>query len=319
MKARTALVVGTAVATLLAGAVPAVAGDRKREAKKQPAVVAPANDSFTTGTEVLEMPFEAEVNLRGASIEENEPMPSCSEAAATVWYRFSPLEDMHVVGTVSSSAPVGITIHSGADLATLTEVACATAAPEAHIAMPASAGTTYFVQVSVPKRRKDPVAFSLKVDTWRQREIANREFVVPVPAVDQASVVIDGKPRKDNPGIYDLTVKAGDVTVGPYGVDTNPVKLPPIHQELLRVDAQTVNVAITSSYRYDSAQGRCVLYQGEECVEMLPVASESSWYTGGEGSEAEVVVTLKITKNGKVLAERTVAVPYAGQVAGLLP
>ena len=317
MKARNALVVGTAIATLLAGAVPAVAGGRK--AKRTTAAVAPANDSFTMGTEVVEMPFEQVVDLRAASIEKNEPLPSCSDAAATVWYRFTAVEDMNIVGTVTSSFPAGIAIHSGSDLTTLSEVACATAAPEAHLAMPASAGTTYFVQVSVPKRRRAPVNFSLKVDTWRHAEVTSQELVVPVPAIDQATVVIDGQPRKDKPGIYDLTIKAADVTVGPYGIETNPVVLPPIHQELVKVSGQTVKVNLSSSYRYDSAQGRCVLYQGEECLHDLPVSGETNWYTSGEGSQAELVVTLKITKNDHLLAERTVTVPFAGQVAGLLP
>lgn len=319
MKARTALVVGTAVATLLAGAVPALAEDRKRPGRKTSAPVAPANDAFEMGTEVSEMPFETVVDLRRATVEESEPMPSCSETVATVWYRFTAVDDTNIVGAVRSDSPVGIAVHSGADLATLMEVACAPAATEAHIAMPASSGTTYFVQVSVPQRRKTPVEFSLKVDNWKQAEVVDHEFEVPVPAVDQAAVVIDGKPRADQPHVYDLTIKAADQTVGPYGIETSPVVLPPIHQELVRVKGQTVNVTLTSWYRYDSAQGRCVLYQGEECLQTLPVSSEASWYTQGEGSKAELVVSLKITKNDEVLAERTVAVPYAGQVAGLLP
>lgn len=319
MKARTALVVGTAVATMLAGAVPAVAGSKKREAKKTTAAVAPANDAFAMGTDVVEMPFSTTIDLRGASLEKNEPLPSCSQVAASVWYRFSPAEDINVLGTVVSRSPVGMAIYSGTDLATLSEVSCGAAAPEAHIAMPASAGSVYFVQVSVPKRSKAKVDFSLKIDTWEQRELVQQDLVVPVPAVDQAAVVIDGKPRANKPGIYDLTVKAGDVTVGPYGIETNPVVLPPIHQELVKVPGQTVKVSLTSSYRYDGAQGRCALYQGEECLKTVPVSGESSWYTGGEGSKAELVVTLTITHNDKLLAERTVSVPFAGQAGSLLP
>ena len=319
MKARTALVVGTAVATLLAGAVPALAEDRKRPAKKTATVIAPANDAFAMGTEVAELPFETTIDLRGASVEKSEPLPSCSEAVATVWYRFTPAQDMDVVGTAASAAPVGVAIHSGTDLSTLSEVACAPAAPDAHIALPATAGTTYFVQVSAPKPRKAPVEFSLKVDNWKQVDLLERELEVVVPAIDQAAVVIDGKPREGKRGIYDLTIQAGSQTVGPFGIETNPAELPAIHQELVKVEGQTVDVTLTSWYRYDSAQGRCVLYQGEECLQMVPVSSDASWYTGGEGSEAELVVSLKVTKNNNVLAERVVAAPFAGQLAGLLP
>lgn len=319
MKARTALVVGTAVATMLAVAVPAEAGNRKRQPKKAAPVVAPANDAFAAGTEILEMPFETVVDLRGSSLETSEPMPSCSEATATVWYRFTPTEDLNLVGSVASSSPVGVSIYSGADLATLSEVACAAAAPEAHIAMPATGGSVYFVQVSVPKRRPAAVEFSLKVDTWRHKELTRQNVVVPVPAVEQAAVVVDGKPRESNPNIYDLTIKAADVTIGPYGVETNPVTLPAIHQELLKVPGQTVDVSVTSSYRYDSAQGRCVLYQGEECLKRVPVAGDTGWYTGGDGAEAELIVTLTIKHNDRLLAERTVSVPFAGQVGSLIP
>lgn len=319
MKARTVLVVGTAVATMLAGAVPAVAGGRKREAKRSSAILAPANDAFATGTEIVEMPFEAAADLRGASVERNEPMPSCSKATATVWYRFTPAEDMNVVGSVTSSSPVGVAVYSGADLASLSEVACAAAAPEARIAMPATAASIYFVQVSVPKRRPARATFSLDVDTWRHKELAQHDVTVPVPAIDQAAVVIDGRQRAGNSKIYDVTIKAGDVTVGPYGLQTDPVALPAIHQELVKVAGQTVDVAVSSTYRYDSAQGRCVLYQGDECLKRVPVGGDSSWYVGGSGAEAEVVVTVTISRNDELLAQRTVSVPFAGQVASLLP
>ena len=319
MKTRTALVVGTAVATMLAGVVPAVAAGRKREARKSSPIVAPANDAFATGTEIMEMPFQAVIDLRGASLESSEPAPTCSKTAATVWYRFTVAEDVNVVGSVASKSPVGLAVYSGADLASLSEVACAVAAPEAHIAMPASATTVYFVQVSVPKRRSAPVEFSLDIDTWRHEELAQHKVTVPVPAVDQAAVVIDGRQRAGNSKIYDLTIKAGDYTVGPYGFETDPVALPPIHQELVKVAGQTVDVAVSSTYRYDSAQGRCVLYQGEECVKRVPVGGQSSWYTAGEGGEAELVVTITITRNENLLLQRTVTVPFAGQLASLLP
>lgn len=320
MKARAALVVGTAVATMLAGAVPAALADaRKGERKKPAAVTAPANDSFAMGIDVIEMPFESTVDLTEASLEKNEPAPSCSPATRTVWYRYAPSEDVNVLMDLSAKSPVSVAVHSGSDLATLSEVACAPAAPEAQLALPLTAGNVYFVQVAAQKARTGLVDLSLQVDTWRYEQLAQREVTVPVPTIDQSALVIDGKPREGKPGIYDLTVKAGGVTVGPYGLETDPVKLPAIHQELVKVPGQKVQVSITSSYRYDSAQGRCVLYQGDDCLASLPVSGQSSWYTGGDASEAELVVTLRVMRNDDLLAERTVTVPVAGQLLALLP
>lgn len=319
MNARAALAVGTAVVTLIAGALPAVAGSRKEESRKSTTAAPPMNDGFAAGTEVAEMPFANTVDMSRASLELSEPQPSCSTAMATVWYRFTAQDDLNMVATSSAVFPTGITVYTGSDLGALSEVTCAGASPESHAAFPASAGSVYFLQIAAGKRHKGFSDFSLKVDPWNNRELASQEFVVPVPMIDQAAVVIDGKPREMNPKIYDLTITAGENTVGPYGIETDPVVLPAIHQELVKVPGQNVTVTLTSTYRYDSAQRKCVLYQGEECVKALPLSGSPSWYTGGEGAQAELVVTLRITHNDQLLAQRTVTAPFAGQIGGLLP
>jgi hypothetical protein len=320
MNKKLALVVGTVVVSLVAGALPATAGGkgRTKERNKNASVPAPVNDSFATGTEIVELPFETATDMTAASVEVDEPQPSCSAAKATVWYKVAIASEQNLVAQAASQFPNAIAVYSGESLTTLSEVACA-AEGSTDLMWPASAGAIYFVQVAAPRGHKGVVNFGIEVDTWKSKLLYEDQHVVNVPAIDRAAVVIEGKPRASDPNIYDVTVTAADTTVGPFGVETDPVVLPAIRQELVKVPGQQIDVKLSSSYRYDSAQRKCLLYQGEDCASSLPVGSDTSWYTGDSGKQAELVVTVRIVANGTLLAERTVSVPFAGQAGGLLP
>ncbi len=317
MNKRAAVVVVTVVATLVAGSVPALAGKNNRTKSNRTTVVAPANDSFAAGTQITEMPFGSVVDFTSASIEAGEPQPTCSEAKATVWYSVTSASEQDLVAKSAAEFDNAIAIYSGPALAELTEVTCAAEGDSTEVAFPASPGAVYFVQVAAPKKHRGSLGFSLEVDPWKTETLKEEEFLINTPEIDQAAIVVDGKARETNRKIYDLTVTANETTIGPYGV-TTPVELPAIHQELAKVPGQEVELHLTSSYRYDKAQKDCRLYDGEDCIVGLPVTGDAGWYTEN-GSEAELIVTLRIVANGELLAERTVAAPFAGQVGGLLP
>jgi len=319
MNKKSALVVGIVVATLIAGALPADAGNKTRNRNKGTAVAAPANDSFAAGTQVAEMPFEASVNFTAASLDANEPQPSCSSAKSTVWYSVASDREQKLVVRAASQFPNAVAVYSGADLTHLSEVTCVAEGASNEVMFPAASDALYFVQVSAGKVHKGSLEFGMNVDTWETKTLLQDNYSVTVPDVDAPKVVIDGRPRANNPKIYDLTVTAADQTVGPFGLVTDPVKLPAIHQELSKVSGQKIDISLSSTYRYDSAQSDCRLYQGEDCSVGLPVTGDSDWYTDGSGAEAQIVVSIRIESDGKLLAEKTVAVPFAGQFGGLLP
>lgn len=317
MNKKTALVVGTVVAALVLGTVPAFAGGKSKERRKGRSVSAPANDSFASHAQITEVPFNSTVDFTGATLEADEPQPSCLAAEATVWYSVTSAREQKFVAKAVAEFDSAVAVYSGASLTELSEVSCAAGGSEEELMFPASPGTLYFLQVAAPKKHRGMLDFGLEVDTWESEVLSENRIPVSIPAIDQAEIVIEGKPRASDPKIYDLSVKANETTVGPYGI-TTPVALPAIRQELAKIPAQEVVLEITSSYRYDKSHSDCRLYDGDDCMVGLPVTGDLSWYTAN-GAEAELVVSLKITSNGKVLAERTVAVPFAGQVGGLLP
>ncbi len=318
MNKRTAVVVGTVVATVLAGSLPAVAGrSRAKSKQKSTTIVAPANDSFAAGTQITEMPFGSVIDFTSASIEAGEPQPTCSEAKATVWYSVTSASEQDLVAKAAAEFPNAIAIYSGAGLSELSEVTCAAEGHSTEVAFPASSGAVYFVQVAAPRKHRGTLGFSLEADPWQTETLREAEFLINTPEIDRAAIVIDGKARENNRNVYDLTVTTNETTIGPYGV-TTPVELPSIHQELAKVRGQEIVLQLTSSYRYDKTQKDCRLYDGEDCIVGLPITGDAGWYTEN-GSEAELIVTLRIVVNGKVRAERTVAAPFAGQIGGTLP
>ena len=320
MNKKTALVVGTVLAATLAlGNIPASAGENEKGKGKgkSPAVAAPANDSFGGNSQITEVPFSSSVDLSGASLEADEPQPSCFAAEATVWYSVTSGSEQRFVTKAAAEFDNSVAVYSGAGLTELSEVACAAEGVETELMFPASPGTLYFLQVSAMAKDAGVLSFDLEVDKWESEMLTKNEIPVSIPAIDQAKIVIDGKARASDPKIYDLTVKANETTVGPYGI-TTPLPLPKIHQELVNLPAQEVMLEISSSYRYDKSQTDCRLYDGDDCMVGLPVSADPSWYTA-DGSEAELIVSIRVTSNGRVLAERTVAVPFAGQLGGLLP
>jgi hypothetical protein len=319
MRATKAVLIATVFATLVAGTMPAVAGNKKgRSKERRPPVPAPANDRFATGTEIVEVPFGSTTDFTSASVEEFEPQPSCSSATATAWYRIAVNEDSNLVADATASFPTVITVFSGESLTDLSEVACAAGAEASSLAFPATAGQVYLFQVAGAKKHRGVVHFTVDVDTWKHQHLRHEQLGVTVPAVEKAVVVIDGQPRANNPRIYDVKLQVSDTTIGPFGVETDPFTLPGIHQEVAKVPGQEVKVTVTTGYRYDSAQRKCVLYQGEECMTGVPVSGSASWYAN-EGSKAEFVATVRIELNGHLISERTINVPFAGQVGGLLP
>lgn len=320
MNKKYALVVGTVVTTLIVGALPAVAGNKAKNRKNDtPTIAAPANDSFAAGTQVAQVPFESTVDFTASTLEVGEPQPSCSSAKGTAWYRVASDTEQKLVAQSAAQFPSAIAVYTGNDLSALSEVTCVADGVSNEVMFPAAPGAVYFIQVSAGKSRRGVLDFGMGVDTWESKTLREDTYSVTVPDVDTPNIVIDGRAREKNPMVYDLTVTADGQGVGPVGIVTNPVKLPAIHQELSKVSGQEIDIKLSSTYRYDSAQRDCRVYQGDDCTAGLPVTSDANWYTDGNGSEAQVVVSIRIESDGELLAERTVAVPFAGQVAGLLP
>ena len=107
---------------------------------------APANDTFTSATQVTDLPVSLGYSLAEATLETGEP-PSCSSSVGqTVWFDYTAQSDGLVV--VNSGNYYGvITAFTGADLGSLTSVGCNSGAYW-PLYLVVTAGTTYHFQVA---------------------------------------------------------------------------------------------------------------------------------------------------------------------------
>jgi PKD domain. len=106
----------------------------------------PANDNFANAEAITSLPFSATVDNTDASLEPGEPQ-GCGFAFRSVWYVFSPTEDMAVrldmVG--SGSGNVDIYIASGSSFADLTSLTCAFSGGSTNFQV--KAGKIYYLRV----------------------------------------------------------------------------------------------------------------------------------------------------------------------------
>jgi hypothetical protein len=104
----------------------------------------PANDDFDNATVVGELPFGDSAFTGGATAAADDP--SCNGNAHSVWYSFTPTQDLHVkADTAGSDYAASLGVYTGSRGA-LSEVACASSPAEATFT--ASANTTYFFMVA---------------------------------------------------------------------------------------------------------------------------------------------------------------------------
>ncbi len=107
----------------------------------------PTNDNFANAEVINSLPFSIMVDNTNATIEPGEPL-TCASQFRSVWYSFSPTENMAVrVDTAGSTAPgnVSIFLASGSSISDLTFLTCAFSGSSAHFQ--AEAGKTYYLHV----------------------------------------------------------------------------------------------------------------------------------------------------------------------------
>jgi len=122
----------------------------------------PANDDFANATPITAVPFSDSVDTTAATVEPNEPNPSCGygPSAATVWYGFTPSAS----GSYTASTPgsyAEVAADTGSSLGGLTEVGCR--AFGSPLTFHATAGATYYIQVQGMFGNRGTINFHLDV------------------------------------------------------------------------------------------------------------------------------------------------------------
>jgi PKD domain len=128
------------------------------------AIPAPANDDFANATVVDSLPFSDSVDTTAATVESNEPTPSCGfgQSTGTVWFAFTPPQS----GSYTASAPnstfsTQVAAYTGSGLGSVSEIGCR--AFGQPLTFDADAGTTYYVQVGGLFGGRGTLTFSLDV------------------------------------------------------------------------------------------------------------------------------------------------------------
>jgi len=118
----------------------------------------PANDECVTATTVTQLPFTDEVDTRPATVQVNDPPLPCADGGGgkTVWYKFTPGQNMAVKVSTAGSTPetydtaLGIFTGSCADLSLIVcnDDLILGVVRQADTSFVAQAGQTYYILVA---------------------------------------------------------------------------------------------------------------------------------------------------------------------------
>lgn len=107
-------------------------------------ITPPANDRFADAEVINSLPFSASVDNTNATAEFGEPQ-GCNSPFRSVWYSFTPAENMTVRLNSPGNGALNIFLASGPSFADLTSLACAYSGTSTNVQI--EAGQTYFLRV----------------------------------------------------------------------------------------------------------------------------------------------------------------------------
>lgn len=119
-----------------------------------PTPVRPSNDNFVNA-QVLGIPSTVTISLEGATLEPDEPDPTCAGAnVGSVWFRLTVGSSGGLTAVLVRSTPFSVhpvlTLHAGSSLSALTEIGCAVEGPvgsSLRLGASVTAGQTYYLRV----------------------------------------------------------------------------------------------------------------------------------------------------------------------------
>lgn len=111
---------------------------------------APSNDVCASATPINTIPF-SDTGINNRLANDDSPQPSCLSGATIVrrgvWYTYTATQTGYALISASATPSPVLAVFSGATCATLTNVACFTAATQTNKPVPMTSGTTYWILV----------------------------------------------------------------------------------------------------------------------------------------------------------------------------
>jgi PKD repeat protein len=114
-----------------------------------PAPPPPPNDNFADAKVIAGLPYDDNTDMTSASLEANEPTPSCGFTSKTIWYVYTPNASGSISQRTDTWSYTVVGVYTGSSLSALKELACrARYYPDgSYLNFHADAGTTYYFQV----------------------------------------------------------------------------------------------------------------------------------------------------------------------------
>ncbi|MDQ3915827.1 MAG: hypothetical protein M3323_10955 [Actinomycetota bacterium] len=278
----------------------------------------PANDESSAASVVETLPFSETVSLKGATLQPDEVQPSCSPIRSSIWYALSPPEEGTVMGDVSSTFSSALAVYEQTAEGLPLEVACTSGQAGSALEFKGSPGKLYLVQLSSTGKKQGIADVAFYMSSWKDIALIDQTFQRTVDEHHFPIVRLKGQPRPSDPSMYDVNVMVSDQQKT-VGILTFGLVKEKMEAELVHIPKIATTVRLQVTGRYDSSQYRCAADDGGGTCYLGAPLRDMSWLTGGEASRAELVVTISVQKDDRVILERSQSIPYAGQALGLLP
>ncbi len=141
-------------------------------------VTPPTNDNLATATVIPTLPYSnTSQEVFGSTNEDQELSSGCGESGGSVWYQYTPTQNQTVVLSGLSEWSVTVSVWTGTTHP-LTELTCLGSGNLLKL----TAGTTYFIKVSVPSNQKSLVSFeATEVTPPSNDDLANATVISTLP------------------------------------------------------------------------------------------------------------------------------------------
>lgn len=276
----------------------------------------PSNDDFAVAAAIENSRFSEERDLSGATLERGEMLPSCGALKGSVWYRFKAPDTKVYAAWFQASFDAGIAAYRIAESG-LQEVSCSPAGSLGGVELDAQAGDSFYIQVGNTRRKQGILEFKFSLARWQEETLHEISYTRQSEEQRVELLSVRGAPRASDPSIYDVEIGISQQTPIKRGILTFGVVQERIEAELIRIPASTTTVDMSVVARYDSTQPRCLTDEGDgsDCTAHAPL-SDPGTFVSEDGMGSHVAIRVVATRNGDVLVEQTLLIPFAGQVAG---
>lgn len=276
----------------------------------------PSNDDLAAAAVIPEARFTEERDLTGATLEDGEVLPSCGALKGSIWYRFDAPATKTYAARLQATFAVGMAAYRATD-AGLQEVSCSATGTVGIVELEAQAEDIFYIQVGNSRRKQGMLEFGLALARWQEETLHETSYTRESEEQRIDLLTVRGAPRASDPSIYDVEISVSNQIAVKRGILTFGLVQETIEAQLIHIPKSTTTVEMRMIARYDSTQPKCLADEGagSECTVYAPV-SDPGKFASKDGMGSHLAIQLVASRNGEILVDQTVTVPFAGQTGG---